>query len=157
VKIGVISDTHIPIQAKMLPGKIFEIFQGVDRIWHAGDIEYPMVLNQLERVAPVSAVAGNMDSLMPDLPVKREFIVEECAVGIIHGYGGPRNQIRDRIRREFKKPRLIVYGHTHIPFWGEEAGIFFMNPGSPTVGRDYPSVGILEIQSGRIHGEIIAL
>ncbi len=159
MKIGVIADTHIPVRAGSLPPEIYELFKGVERILHAGDVEEQSVLDELEAIAPVMAVAGNMDSQLRQLPSKREMHLGNQTVGVIHGSGAPRNCIREIIRREFKRPSLIVYGHTHQAFWGEENGIWFMNPGSPTdtVFAPYRSVGMLEISGGPPRGEIIRL
>ena len=56
MEIGVISDTH-----NFLDPKIPERFAGVGHILHAGDIGLPWILQELERVAPVTAVGGNTD------------------------------------------------------------------------------------------------
>ena len=54
--IGIISDTHGVFDPK-IPG----IFKTVSHILHAGDIGDLRVLQQLERIAPVTAVSGNVD------------------------------------------------------------------------------------------------
>jgi uncharacterized protein len=159
MRIGVIADTHIPDRAPELPAEIHELFKGVDRIVHAGDIEDQRVLDELEAIAPVIAVGGNMDVRLRQLPYKRELRLADHYLGVIHGGGVPRNRIREAIRREFKQASIIVYGHTHQAFWGEEGGIWFMNPGSPTdtVSARYRSVGMLELSAGTPRGEIIRL
>ncbi|MGA2682891.1 MAG: YfcE family phosphodiesterase [Candidatus Bathyarchaeia archaeon] len=60
--IGLISDTHVPKRAAKVPQKVFEIFQNVDFIIHAGDLVELSVIDELEQIAPVLAVHGNMDS-----------------------------------------------------------------------------------------------
>jgi len=155
--IGVISDTHIPSRGPRIPPKVIDHFRGVDAILHAGDMESLRSLAQLEAVAPVIAVAGNMDMASPQLPITRQMTFEGRVVGLMHGNGGPRPQIRDWVRKHFSHADVIVYGHTHAAFWGEEAGVWFMNPGSPTAGLEYPSVGILEISRETLRGEIIRL
>jgi uncharacterized protein len=159
MRIGVIADTHIPDRAPELPAEIHQFFKGVDRIVHAGDIEDQRVLDELEAIAPVIAVGGNMDSHLKQLPYKRELRLADHYLGVIHGGGVPRNRIREAIRHEFKRASIIVYGHTHQAFWGEEGGIWFMNPGSPTdtIFSQYRSVGMLEIGVGTPRGEIIRL
>ncbi|MBN1663129.1 MAG: metallophosphoesterase family protein [Deltaproteobacteria bacterium] len=159
MKLGIISDTHIPERAPRLPSRIFDVFKDVDLILHAGDIETAVVLDELKSVAPVTAVAGNMDTLLRHLPYKREIKVANQWIGLIHGAGGPRNQIRERIRNEFLQARLIIYGHTHHPFWGQEGGVYYMNPGSPTdtVFAPFCSVGIVEICGDSMQGDIIVL
>jgi hypothetical protein len=61
MKVGVLSDTHVPTIVRALPPAIFDIFKGVDLIMHAGDIVELSVLDELRTIAPVEAVAGNMD------------------------------------------------------------------------------------------------
>ena len=61
MKIGLISDTHIREPSERLHEKVREVFQGVDLILHAGDIYNPSVLDELERMAPVLAAAGDDD------------------------------------------------------------------------------------------------
>ena len=61
--IGLISDTHVPKRARCIPKKVFEIFETVDYIIHAGDLVELAVVDELEQLAPVLAVHGNMDGL----------------------------------------------------------------------------------------------
>ena len=61
MRIGLISDTHIPTAAKELWPQVYEAFRGVDLIMHAGDLMVPEVIDWLEEVAPVMAVWGNGD------------------------------------------------------------------------------------------------
>ena len=56
VKIGIISDTHVSEKRGKLNEKIFEYFQDVDLIFHAGDITSPKVLDELSTIAPITAV-----------------------------------------------------------------------------------------------------
>ena len=61
--IGLISDTHVPKRAICIPQKVFEVFKNADFIIHAGDLVEMSVIDDLEQIAPVLAVHGNMDSL----------------------------------------------------------------------------------------------
>ncbi len=159
MKIGVISDTHIPAQATALPEHLGRLFSGVDKIIHAGDIESIQVLDELELIAPVHAVAGNMDHGIYGLPVKRSMMIEGMRVGVMHGAGGPKHNIRPFVRKHLGDMDIIIYGHTHQAFWGQEGGIWFMNPGSPTggPGNAFPSVGLLTITTNNLKGELIRL
>lgn len=159
MKIGVISDTHIPVRAASLPEKVFNIFSGVDKIVHAGDLEDRRVLDELEAIAPVTAVAGNMDTSVHGLQIKRRLVIEGHKTGIMHGAGGPRNNMRPFLQKQFPDCEVIIYGHTHEAFWGNEGGIWFMNPGSPTdrFFATCQSVGLLTISKDTIDGEIIRL
>lgn len=159
MKIGVISDTHIPTATASLPAAVFHLFSGVDLILHAGDIVELSVLDELRAIAPVEAVAGNMDSeeVRVRLPHKKLLTIGEYKVGLIHGKYKIDTQ-REFIRREFDDVDLIVYGHSHAPFWGKVDGVFFLNPGSPTDKRyaPYNSVAILEA-GDELKAEIIRI
>ena len=56
MKIGILSDTH-----GFFHPALREVVAGVDYIVHAGDIGLLPVLRQLEAIAPVVAVRGNID------------------------------------------------------------------------------------------------
>jgi len=64
MKIGVVSDTHGFFDARLA-----ELLAGVELILHAGDVGNLEVLDELERIAPVRAVKGNVDSLLAGLPL----------------------------------------------------------------------------------------
>jgi putative phosphoesterase len=159
MKIGVLSDTHIPVIVKALPPVIFDIFEGVDLILHAGDIVELSVLDDLRAIAPVEAVAGNMDDsrVSLNLPAKKIMPVGQYTLGLTHGKYRIDLQ-REMIRKEFDNVDVIVYGHSHAPFWGKVDDVYFLNPGSPTDKRYAPfnSVAILEITNS-ITAEIIRI
>jgi putative phosphoesterase len=148
MKVGVLSDTHVPSLVPSLPPVIFDIFRGVDLILHAGDIVELSVLDELRTIAPVEAVAGNMDDseVLARLPQKKILTLGRYRVGLIHGKYKMDVQ-KEMIRKEFDRVDLIVYGHSHTPFWGQIDGVYFLNPGSPTDKRHAPynSVALLEI------------
>jgi putative phosphoesterase len=149
MKIGVISDTHIPLRTSVLPEIIDRSFSEVDHIIHAGDIADIRVIRKLEEFAPVTAVAGNIDP-----PGLRELFGEKKLValggfmfGIVHGHGSKSKTI-DRAAKAFSGIDLdcIIFGHSHIPFCGYRGNMLFFNPGSPTDKRrnKHYSFGILE-------------
>ncbi len=147
MKVGVLSDTHVPTIVRALPPVIYQIFKDVDLIMHAGDIVELSVLDNLRAIAPVEAVAGNMDDseVHARLPHKNVITLGRYTVGLIHGKYKINVQ-KEMIRKEFDKVDLIVYGHSHTPFWGKIDGVYFLNPGSPTDKRHAPynSVAVLE-------------
>lgn len=159
MRIGVISDTHVPTVATALPPVIFDIFNGVDLILHAGDLVELSVLDELMAIAPVEAVAGNVDESEVQLkfPVKKVIPIGNYSVGLIHGKFRIDIQ-RQMIRKEFDAVDLIVYGHSHTPFWGKIDGVYYLNPGSPTDKRHAPynSVAVLEI-GDELKAEIIRI
>jgi putative phosphoesterase len=159
MRVGVISDTHVPTAAHSLPAVIFEAFKGVDLILHAGDIVTLSVLDELRTIAPVEAVAGNMDDLEAQLqlPAKKVIPLGAFTAGLIHGKYRIEDQ-REMIRKEFPDVDLIVYGHSHTPFWGKVDGVYFLNPGSPTdKGHALNnSVAVLEV-GDELRAEIIRI
>jgi len=159
VRIGVISDTHVPSATRALPPVIFDIFEGVDLILHAGDIVEMSVLDELSALAPVEAVAGNMDGaeLQMKLPQKRIITAGTFTIGLIHGKYRIDIQ-KEMIRKEFGQVDVIVYGHSHHPHWEKINGVYFLNPGSPTDKRYAPfnSVAILTVENG-LNAEIVKI
>jgi uncharacterized protein len=159
MKIGVLSDTHIPTAAPALPSVVFEIFKDVDLILHAGDIVDLSVLDELRVLAPVEAVAGNMDDLRAhqSLPHKKILNLGKFRAGLIHGKWKLDEQ-KEMIRKEFNDIDLIVYGHSHEPFWGKMFGVMFLNPGSPTDKRYAPYNSVAILTAGdELHAEIIRI
>ncbi len=123
MKLGLISDTHGHFDPR-IPG----LFAGVDHILHAGDIGSARVIQELESIAPVTAVLGNNDFD----PTWRE--TEVVTLGgwkfLAHHIVGLRalaQGIRDRIARE--QPDAVVFGHTHQPHEERRGGTLFINPG----------------------------
>lgn len=159
--IGVISDTHIPA-FKALPEAVWAHFVGVELIIHAGDLSRLSVLNELETLAPVVAVQGNIEEeeVVQTLPLKRELLVGGCRIGVIHILGDTQNRAR-AARQEFPTARCVIFGHSHIPYNQEHDGQLLFNPGSATDRRRQPacSLGLLSIddQSQMVQGKIILL
>ncbi|HMK34810.1 MAG TPA: metallophosphoesterase family protein, partial [Desulfomonilaceae bacterium] len=81
-------------------------------------------------------------------------------IGLIHGWGA-KVGLAERIISGFRGdlPDVIVYGHSHVPFWGTVGGVSMFNPGSAHQGRytGAGTVGILEIIDGNVKGEILSL
>ena len=159
MRVGVLSDTHVPAAARSLPPVVFELFKNVDLILHAGDIVDLSVLDELRTIAPVEAVAGNMDGSEAHLTLssKKIILLGAFKTGLIHGKYKIDIQ-REMIRKEFDDIDLIVYGHSHTPFWGKIHGVYFLNPGSPTDKRHAPynSVALLEV-GDELKAEIIRI
>jgi putative phosphoesterase len=153
VKIGIISDTHIRSSAKLLPNIVYEVFDGVDMILHAGDILIDEVIIELETIAPVYAVAGNNDGydMLCKYGSRRVLEIEGKRIGLAHRIG--RGQTY-----EFEKDNVdcVVYGHSHKPQNEVIDGVLFFNPGSPLARRFEPrySIGILYVDKD-IKGEIV--
>ncbi|MBU1869711.1 MAG: metallophosphoesterase [Candidatus Omnitrophica bacterium] len=154
MKIGVISDTHIPDGAEVIPEKIINEFKKVDMIIHAGDLVDLKVLEQLKNLCKdVRAVWGNMDpqTVRKYLPEKQIIEVGKHRIGLMHGYGAPVNLI-EILTKSFKNDKVdvIIFGHSHAPVNEKKQDILFFNPGSATdkIFAKFNSFGILEINDG---------
>lgn len=151
MKIGVISDTHIPDKCEHIPEAVLNAFKHVEMIMHAGDIVDLGAIDELRSACPkVAAVAGNMDSgrIMKIFPVKQIFEISGIKVGLMHGYGPPANLIKV-LGNAFKNahPDIIIFGHSHKPMNEIIDGVLFFNPGSATdVSLGQASYGIIEIK-----------
>ncbi|MBU0570772.1 MAG: metallophosphatase family protein [Candidatus Omnitrophica bacterium] len=162
MKIVVISDTHIPASAEDLPEKIKEQIKDCDCVVHAGDATEMKVINELRLQAITHAVCGNMDSpeVKKALPETLLFEADGKVIGVVHGYG-PSYAARQTAKKSFKgkKPDVIIFGHTHIPFNEMIDKILFLNPGSVSdrMFAPYRSFGIIDISPGSIKAEIIRL
>jgi len=162
MRIGVISDTHIPDRAKELPQQILTEFKKVDMIIHVGDLVDISVLEKLKSLCPnVKAVQGNMDheNVRKALPEKEVITVEGFKICVTHGHGSPSGLI-ELTGAVFKdeRPDIIIFGHSHTAFNERIGNILFFNPGSCTdkIFSPYNSYGIIEI-NGKVKAKIIKL
>ena len=162
-KVGLISDTHIPTRAKEIPLRVFEVFQNVDYIIHAGDLVELKVIDELERLAPVLAVHGNMDrvNIREKLPEMNELELYDWRIGVIHDPGALFRLGKMREITREKNYDVLVYGHTHHSSIRWEDSILLINPGSPTSPLPpfltKPTIAILKLTRERIKPEIISL
>ena len=159
-RVGVISDTHLPRKAARIPDAALRHFEDVELILHAGDLSTRAALDQLEAYAPVEAVQGNVEDaeIVRTLPIKRQIIVGGCLIGMVHILGD-RATRRKAARREFPDARVVVFGHSHIPFAEDRDGLLLLNPGSATDRRTQPhcTIALLTITDGQPAAEIIPL
>jgi len=151
--IGVISDTHIPERASKIPEVVFDLFNDVDMILHAGDLVSLDILDELQKIAPTECSQGNMDRAYGvKLPKSVVFEVEGIKIGLNHGEVYPRGDTQQLkyIALEMDVEVLIT-GHTHWPFIKDVGDVLLLNPGSPTVPRlSDPSVMLLDIAGWQI-------
>jgi uncharacterized protein len=121
IHIGVISDTH-----GLLRPEAVEALQGSEVIIHAGDVGTPEVLEALQRIAPVIAVRGNVDTAHWARALQATEVVEagERHLYVLH-------QIEhldlDPIEAGFA---AVIYGHSHRPSAEIRKGVLYLNPGS---------------------------
>jgi putative phosphoesterase len=159
--VGLISDTHIPSRAKSIPKRVLEVFEKVDYIVHAGDLVQLSVIDELEQLAPVLAVYGNMDGpeIRGKLPKINTLKVFEWKIGVTHDPGTPFGMGKMRELAKQNGFNVLVYGHTHNSNIKWEENILYINPGSPTNPLPpfvtKPSVALLKITKEKIVPEIV--
>ena len=147
MRLGVISDTH-----GLLRPEVFDVFAGVDHILHGGDIGPVGLLDELQAIAPVTAVYGNTDdwALRARLPQVATVQLDGFEIVVTHGdqFGTPTPH---KLQAAFPQAEIIVFGHTHRPLLTlVDVVVTVMNPGGAGRRRfDLPaSVGILELEPG---------
>lgn len=154
-RVVIVGDTHLPRFGRALPEPLAEALRAADRILHVGDHTDAFVLDLLEACAPTEAVAGNNDppDLVRRLGTSRTATVEGVTIGMTHGHIGPGRTTPDRAFRTFASlnppPDAIAFGHSHQPMIERRAGIWLLNPGSPTDRRRQPTFSFLRVD---VHG-----
>jgi uncharacterized protein len=160
VRVLVTSDTHVgAVRRPSLPAALIEHAGAADAILHGGDLTDPEILHELQAYAPVSAIRGNCDPLIPGLPERRIVELGGVLIGMVHD-PGPEPRRRARLRSWFPHCRVVVFGHTHLPVCEDERGLLLLNPGSPTERRRAPSrsLALLDIDThGNVAAELVPL
>lgn len=172
MKIGLISDTHIPEAMPELPSQVRTVFAGADLILHAGDLHCLDVLNWLEEIAPVLACRGNGDDgsggrpVVPEDPRLRDAAATWAAgyrIGLVHDVLDPAAFPQWPIERTMEHyfdghANLIVCGHTHVEGFKWHGEVLVINPGSPTFPHNYAAqpgtVGVLNLKDSRGGGDV---
>jgi putative phosphoesterase len=147
MRLGIISDTH-----GLLRPEVFDVFREVDHILHGGDVGPADILVELEALAPVTAVYGNMDGvdIRRRCPQVARLELDGFFVAVTHGdqFGSP---TPGKLHQAFPDADIIVYGHTHRPRLElVDKTVTVMNPGAAGPRRFdlLPSVGIMELEPG---------
>ena len=150
ITIGVISDTHGLLRPEALAA-----LQGSDFILHAGDIGDPQILDKVTKIAPVTAVCGNVDreAWARKIPATNVLEIGGVSIYVVHIL-----QELD-LNPEAAGFAAVVCGHSHLPKQESKNGVLYFNPGSAGPRRfTLPTtVGKLLLREGKISGEIIEL
>ncbi|HLY98959.1 MAG TPA: metallophosphoesterase family protein [Candidatus Angelobacter sp.] len=150
MRIGVISDTH-----GLLRPEACQALQGAEHILHAGDIGSPDIIHALRKIAPVTAIRGNVDR-EPWAKVFPETEVVELAglqIYMLHDAN------RIDLHPQAAGFAAVISGHSHQPMQEIKNGVLWFNPGSAGPKRfNLPvSIGALTIENGNITGKILML
>lgn len=155
LRLAVVADTHSAPQ----PGTLDQLRAlAPDAILHAGDIGDLAVLDALRDVAPLYAIRGNIDGHRDDIPDHRVIDLVDGERALLRillthiAVAGPKlhGNIVKLAKQETAK--LVICGHSHVPFVGEDRGLTVFNPGSCGPRRfSLPIVfGTVEIANGRL-------
>jgi putative phosphoesterase len=166
MRIGLISDTHIPSMGPEPPPEVRRAFEGVDLILHAGDIYTQECIQWLEQIAPVEATTSWFSGRGEGVPRVSAPIVVEAAgrsIGLVHkleltaladdvwpgaieaGYP-ERASIRQDLQEVFGQPvDIVVFGYTHEAMVETHDDVLFVNPGSPTMVKQTRTMGTVAV------------
>ncbi len=166
MRIGLLSDTHIPEVARELPSEVRKAFKGVDLILHGGDIYATSVLDELEDIAPVLAALGDDDYPAPDNRIKQMHALrlEEQTLWLVHMRHilslPSKIELSGNPSEQESSPNIVVFGHEHRTVVESYNGVLYVCSGSPTLlhyHRGLGTVGILELNSGKATIHIVQL
>jgi len=151
--LGVIADTH-----GLVRPQVHEALKGVYLILHAGDVGGDEVLDELNLIAPVAAVAGNTDPPgHPRLAERIDRTIAGVRIHVSHGHelGVPRP---DKLLAAYDAD-VVIYGHTHVSLVNRVAGRLLLNPGAAGPRRFdlRPSVARLTLSNGAAEVQVIEL
>jgi uncharacterized protein len=147
--IAILGDTHMPRGARKLPAACMDLLQRAELIVHTGDLTAVSVIRELETLAPVACVQGNMDEPAARTLLPTTLVVEHAGlrIGVVHD-GGPRRGRHERLVERFPDCHLVAYGHSHQPELARVADCWIVNPGSPTERRRAPTRTMAVVEDG---------
>jgi uncharacterized protein len=124
--LGIVSDTHGLLRPEVAPK-----LKGVDRILHIGDVGKISILDELAKIAPVTAIRGNVDREGPcaKLPETEVVLIENpphasLCIYMLHDL---KTLHLDPAAAKFA---AVLHGHTHVPNHYTKKGVLYFNPGS---------------------------
>jgi NagD protein len=147
---GLISDTHMPQRWPQIPAPVFEIFRGVDLVFHAGDVGQLWALDRLSAIAPIVAVHGNDETAeaQRELPYQQIVATGGHRLLLCHGHLPDReaemasragDDWSPKLAQRARQARaagaaIMVFGHLHIPFIRRFEDVWLINPGAIASG-----------------------
>ena len=151
MKIGIVSDTH-----GLFRPEVAIALAGVERILHLGDVGKFSILEEMGKIAPVTAIRGNIDreGRCSELPETDVVLLGEHYVYMLHDLKTL------HLVPEAAKFAAVLSGHTHVANYVTRRGVLYFNPGScgPRRFELRPTVGILTLDGdGMLEPQIISL
>jgi len=169
MRIGLLSDTHMPGSLPDLWPQVYNAFQDVQCILHGGDLHTLEIVDRLCDLAPTYVAKGNGDRGLQDERLQDTWMLNlgGIKVGMMHRFPSPERKshqhISTYIERHFKGefPQVMVYGHTHMESVHQVDRILCVNPGSPTLPHNKSvrlgTIGYLDIVGGVVTASIYKL
>jgi len=149
-RVGLISDTHGLARPEALAA-----LRGSDYIVHGGDIRDPVVLDELRRIAPVTAVRGNNDRgpWAERLRETEVLPVDGTLIYVIHNIA---ELDLDPVAAGF---HVVVAGHSHRPGEERRDGVLYVNPGSAGPRRFKLPIAVahLIVERGAVEFRIVEI
>lgn len=166
MRIGLISDTHVPSYGDEPPHQVIEAFAGVELILHAGDIYIESCIEWLERIAPVEAATSWFTSGAEAAPRTGSVHVVEAgghSIGLVHNLQLlpiPDEVYPGTIARRYPTDTplaaeletifgttvdIVVFGYTHEALVETHQGVLFVNPGSTTMVKQSVKMGTVAV------------
>ena len=150
MRIGIISDTH-----GLLRPEAIKQLAGADHIIHAGDIGAPEVIEGLRRIAPTTAIRGNIDvgEWAKDYPDSELVVLGGRSLYVLH------NLKEIKLDPTACGIDVVVSGHSHRPKIETRNGVLYVNPGSAGPRRfKLPiAVAIIALSDGLIVPQILEI
>jgi putative phosphoesterase len=167
VRIGLITDTHLPSLVRSLDElgpQTAAALRGIDLLLHAGDVTAPSVLDWCSQFGDVLVAEGNNDLFHDPRMAKRQFLdIEGWRLGMAHELrpeSRPIGQIIDSAL-DGELVDVLIGGDTHVERLEFRENVLLVNSGSPILPHHLSTrlgtIGILEISRDRIHAEIVVL
>jgi uncharacterized protein len=149
--VGLISDTH-----GLLRPEAIDVLRGSDFILHAGDVGKPEIITELQRLAPVTVVRGNVDKGRWADSIPATDVLEVAGSIFLYMLHNLEELDLDPAAAGF---HAVIHGHSHKPGFRWKDGVLYVNPGSAGPRRfTLPiSAGRLVVDAGRLSVELIDL
>jgi putative phosphoesterase len=150
VIIGVISDTH-----GLLRPEAVELLRGSAHIIHAGDIGSSEIIPELRKIAPVTAIRGNVDTQAWARSFAETEVVELAGMDIYIIHDANALDLNPKAAGF----AAVISGHSHQPKQEVKNGVLYFNPGSAGPRRfKLPiSMGRLVIADGNLSGQLLEI
>ena len=149
MKILIFSDSHRDVET--MDALVRE--EKPDYIFHLGDLEADAIeLGRRFYDIPLCSVPGNCD-LMPF--GQKRLIFDMCGrkFFVTHGHGyGVKTSFGPLVNTAMTAGAdIVLFGHTHKPYYDDIDGVLVINPGS--VGTGSRTYGVLTIKDGEVSYE----